>query len=396
LSADGRTLAYFWHATSVEKIRLQKLGSDLRRQGPPVVLNIPGLEKSNCRAPAWLRASGRLAFLSNPAGYWQIWTIQLRDGQARDLRLSQASGADIVFPSYTRDGRTLIYTSRTENTDTWRIDRSPNGAAFSAPRRIQNSNRQERHPQISPDGRHIVFESDRSGLPEIWVSDLEGSNAFQLTHFSGPFSGSPNWSPDSRIVVFDSRVNQHSAIFRIDALPGARPQQLTDASADDRMPCFSADGQWVYFNSRRSGSGYFTIWRISSIGGTPEMFLDQQEFDPAASSDGKFLYVIGGPNSNKVLRRVNMVDHSVENLAMGVMDRSAAVTDDGVYTLVPKGADRFDLLFVPQHSPKQTRVSATLTGKLREGLSATRDGASLVFTRQEQRESDLMVVRNIK
>jgi Tol biopolymer transport system component len=267
---------------------------------------------------------------------------------------------------------------------------------FSAPRRIQNSTRQERHPEISPDGRHIAFESDRSGLPEIWISDLEGANAFQLTHFSGPFSGSPRWSPDSKTVVFDTRVNGHSAIFKIEASPGVRPQQLTDGSTDDRMPCFSADGHWIYFNSRRSGSDSFALWRIPSNGGSPDVFLDQPDFGPQASRDGKFLYVIGGPNVNKALRRVNMSDHSVENLVTGVMDRSAALTDDGVYTIVPKGADRFELLFVPQRSPNQSRIAATLTGKLREGLSAKRDGASIVFTRQEQRESDLMLVRHFQ
>jgi len=38
-------------------------------------------------------------------------------------------------------------------------------------------------PQISPDGEKIVFQSDRSGLPQLWMMNMDGGEAKQVTHF---------------------------------------------------------------------------------------------------------------------------------------------------------------------------------------------------------------------
>lgn len=398
LSGDQRTLAYFLHATRVERITLQRLGAGLRREGPPRVLTIPGFEGFSCRAPTWLRATGRLAFLSNRSGQWHIWTVQVREGRGYDLRHLQSLGDGIVLPSYTRDGGTLIFSSRQEDTDTWRIDRLTKDGRFGEPRRLQNSTRQERHPRISPDGNRIAFQSDRTGFPEIWISDMEGANAFQVTNFSGPITESPSWSPDGRMIVFESRVGGHAALFRADASQGARPERLDNDSENEIMPSYSADGRWIYFNSNRLGS--YGIWRMPASGGPPEIILNRPEFGPAPAPDGRFLYAIGGPNLHKSLRRIDPVDGQEQELIAGVMDRSAAVTDRGVYSLCQVGTDTFRLVFVgsrldPGHPPL-VRTEAILKGRLREGLSATRDGATIVFTRQEQRESNLMLVRDLK
>src|SRR6266480_5707461 len=60
--------------------------------------------------------------------------------------------------------------------------------------------------QFSPDGRRIAFVSLRSGNPEIWVCNSDGSNAVQLTSFGGPFVTTPRWSPDGERIAFDSNA----------------------------------------------------------------------------------------------------------------------------------------------------------------------------------------------
>ena len=364
----------------VSRRSIQRLNANLRPDGPARVLNVPEFENFSCRAPAWLPASGRLAFLSNRNGPWQVWTIRVQGSRASSPRLLQTFGDTVVFPSFTRDGRMLVFSARVENANTWRMDRNPNGRAFQQPRKLEGSTRLDRHPRISPDGKRIAFQSDRTGFLEIWISDMDGKNAFQLTSFAGPLTGSPNWSPDSRTVVFESREEGRSAIFSSDAAPGARASRLTTGSASEFMPAFSPDEiDLLQFESIRS----FAIWRIPAAGGAPELFLDRPDFGPVSSPDGRYLYVIGGPNANKILRRVTLVNSEIQDLVSGVMDRSAAVTSEGVYTLSRSGPDQFRLLFVPlgtaaPHSP-EIRTVATLTGKIREGLSqpATESRSSL-------------------
>ncbi|MGH9530901.1 MAG: hypothetical protein ACRD2Q_00810, partial [Terriglobales bacterium] len=59
-------------------------------------------------------------------------------------------------------------------------------------------------PQFSPDGRRLVFASDRSGSREIWVCDADGQNAVRLTSMGAYLTGTPRWSPDGTWIVFDS------------------------------------------------------------------------------------------------------------------------------------------------------------------------------------------------
>ena len=54
-----------------------------------------------------------------------------------------------------------------------------------------NAGRNE-HPTWAPDGRHLVFQSDRTGTDQIWTMMADGTGLRQLTHSGKNFS--PNWS----------------------------------------------------------------------------------------------------------------------------------------------------------------------------------------------------------
>jgi Tol biopolymer transport system component len=113
-------------------------------------------------------------------------------------------------------------------------------------------------PQLSPDGRRVAFASDRSGAWEIWLADLDGSNAVQLTCM-GADSGAPCWSPDGELIVFQSNPEGQFDIYVIRAA-GGKPRNLTSHLASEWRHSFSRDGEWIYFTrtGRDSiGSGRF-------------------------------------------------------------------------------------------------------------------------------------------
>ena len=75
----------------------------------------------------------------------------------------------------------------------------------SKPKALTTSAKSDRHPRWSPDGRFILFESNRSGSNQIWIIPVDGGEARQLTHVS---TGASNaiWSPDGKRIAFVSAV----------------------------------------------------------------------------------------------------------------------------------------------------------------------------------------------
>ena len=77
-------------------------------------------------------------------------------------------------------------------------------------RKLTSGTALNRQPRYSPDGRHLVFVSDRSGSENIWIADQHGGRARQLSALHG-YDGagavtSPAWSPDGRTVIVSQRL----------------------------------------------------------------------------------------------------------------------------------------------------------------------------------------------
>ncbi|MBM4069164.1 MAG: S9 family peptidase [Planctomycetes bacterium] len=72
-------------------------------------------------------------------------------------------------------------------------------------RQLTNSGKSDRHPRWSPDGRHILFESNRSGDSQLWLIGVDGGEARQLTKVSTS-ARNALWSRDGKRIAFVSAV----------------------------------------------------------------------------------------------------------------------------------------------------------------------------------------------
>jgi Tol biopolymer transport system component len=133
-------------------------------------------------------------------------------------------GKRIVFES-DRDGKSAIYTIRKDGSELKKLtgDESNN---------VQ--------PRWSRNGRQIVFISNRSGKSQVYVMNFDGSNERRITNDS-----ENNYAPDLSLkankLVFVSRD-----IFTI-GLDGANKTRLTDSSGDYESPRWSPDGKFILF-----------------------------------------------------------------------------------------------------------------------------------------------------
>jgi TolB protein len=106
------------------------------------------------------------------------------------------------------------------------------------------------YPQLSKDGKLLVFQSNRSGTMQIYVSKADGTDIRQLTHLNFP-AQVPCWSPDMKQIVFAAEPSGHSEIFVMNS-DGSSIVQLTHTGGDDSHPHWSADGSRIMFNSSRT------------------------------------------------------------------------------------------------------------------------------------------------
>jgi dipeptidyl aminopeptidase/acylaminoacyl peptidase len=121
--------------------------------------------------------------------------------------------------------------------------------------------------RFSPDGRQIVFCSNRSGESmALWIASADGSGARQLTRGMGGCAGV--WSPHGQQIAFDSLGEDgRYHIWLIDP-DGGTPRQVTTDPGSQRGPSWSHDGQWIYYWLQQSDHN--NVWRTRLSDGVKE------------------------------------------------------------------------------------------------------------------------------
>src|SRR5579883_903191 len=108
------------------------------------------------------------------------------------------------------------------------FESNPDGSEL---RRLTDAPGYDAEGSYSPDGKFIVFCSNRSGPDnlELYIMDRDGKNVRQLTHASGCYNGGPFFSPDGKRVIFrsDRKKPDHLRLYVINA-DGTGERALTD------------------------------------------------------------------------------------------------------------------------------------------------------------------------
>jgi Tol biopolymer transport system component len=278
-------------------------------------------------------------------------------------------------------GRRLAYGQCfNPNSNVYRIDFLP-----SSPDRdgsstaLLTSNRHDSNPQISPDGKRIAFQSDRTGWFEIWICDSDGSNPVQVTSCGSSGAGSPRWSPDSKQIAFDSILKGDNDIYVIDA-DGGNPRRLTDETSEEVTPSWSRDGRWIYFASKRSGR--WEVWKSVAEGGAAVQVTRRGGIRAFEAPDGKFIYYIksDGPGIWRVPVNGGEEEVVVESYKVGW--GNWAVVDDGIY-FIKEDAKAGAAIAFYNFATRQVNAVAAL-GKVQiwlEGLAVSPDRQSILYTR---------------
>jgi len=315
-----------------------------------------------------------------------------------------SAGRGAFHPSISREGKRLAYSQISWIADIWQLELERGGVAAGEPEELIASTGIDAEPQLSPDGRRIVFSSERSGTREIWVCDQDGSNLVKLTSTPTGFEFAPRWSPDGEWIAYTSDPGGNRDIHLI-GLDGGDPRRVTDSSADDNTPAWSSDGGWLYFASNRSGS--YEIWKTPLDATDVTQVTHQGGARPRLDPTGKHIYYAKRHTVPFSVWRIP-VDGGEE---VEILDESREVDEftvgrDGIFFTSVSERNGSRYLHFHEESTQTVRTVAKLSDSsmqcavcsdwLEFGLSLSGDGRRLLYGQVEGFGSDVMLVENFR
>src|SRR5205807_1848793 len=132
----------------------------------------------------------------------------------------------------------------------------------------------------------IVFSSMAGNNENISLINPDGSDQRQLTVNAGD-NYTPAASPDGRFIVFTSNRTGSFNVWRMSAEDGSELKQLTFSDGNSYPSC-SADGQWVLYDNQSNPT--FAVWKVPIDGGDPVKLVDNNNARmPVVSPDNEFI-----------------------------------------------------------------------------------------------------------
>lgn len=197
------------------------------------------------------------------------------------------------------------------------------------PRRYTYGPKKDSSPRWSPDGRHLLFLSDRDETNQAYIMPADGGEARKLTDLENGVS-CPVWAPDNHRIAFISSTGVNSkeevkditayhfteAHFKEDgsgikrgrrhlfvqSVESGRAEQLTHGDDDYSDPAWSPDGTLIAAVSTQLPDREFVnvsdVYLVPAGGGEPRRLTPQRgpSYQPVFSRDGAYVVYAGHQN----------------------------------------------------------------------------------------------------
>jgi dipeptidyl aminopeptidase/acylaminoacyl peptidase len=206
-------------------------------------------------SPAWLPDGRHLLFISSHEGPRDLYVATLdRRGRPRGEPQRLTAGLDAATVTISRDGTRAAYTHFTGSRNIYTLAIPRRGPArVSAARPLTRGSQLIGMHALSPDGRWLAYQSDRSGNQDIWIMPAAGGGEpRQVTRDPHDDMG-PDFSPDGSEIAFYSTRHGSRDLFVIN-VDGTGETRVTTGRGEALLPDFSPDGTHLVFDAGPSMS----------------------------------------------------------------------------------------------------------------------------------------------
>lgn len=345
----------------------------------------------------WSPDGRHVVYASYQSGTYGLHKVAVADGTVSWVPVHEKR---IYHPSVADQTGTLVYEEYTYEKDVWELNlaadsTAPDGDPPSRP--LLTSTRWDSKPHYGPKGDRLVFTSARSGTPELWMSDADGTNPTKLTDFGGGSVGNPCWHPSGERIAFTAYPEGKASIY-VMRVPGGTPKRVRATNGNggtfkDRVTSWSRDGRWIYFASNRSQS--WQLWKMHPDGSGLTQVTQNRVFAARESVSGDSLFYgkyetwglwmrpTDGGAERRILDSLSEDDWS-----------NWVVTAEGLYFIRRTEADP-QIVFRPFGADNE-RVLATIPNIANPSLEVSPDGERLLYARIEHTNSDLIAAERPK
>jgi Tol biopolymer transport system component len=256
--------------------------------------------------PVWLRSGDRIAYAiiealatSATGQASRIVAQDLSTGKQQELLSLPSSCFNLGLLG---DGRLLIGLSQTSQNLV--VIEHP-GTNDARERYLTRGASTDRQPALSPDGKRVLFSSNRSGNLDIWEMNVETGALSRVTDYAGQ-DWDPAYTPDGKNILWSS---DRSGVFEIweAATDGTGAHQVSKDGVDAENPTMTTDGQWIlYLSGQPAHAG---AWKMRADGSQGTPLVDGVNL-PDVSPDGVlFAAPTGaGQRTGRVLNVYRMSD----------------------------------------------------------------------------------------
>jgi len=316
-----------------------------------------------------------------------VYEIRVSDGEVHKL-----PGVAGEWPAISNDGHKLAISVPDNQVSIWRKDlQHPEVPSV----QMYSSTRSQNFGAYSPDGKHVAFDSERSGTTSVWMADPEGSNLVQISRDTPALY--PRWSPDSQKIVFQ-RFNEVSSVWDVytSDISDRVAHKLRTNVHKLQFPYsyWSHDGKWIYFVGYE-GIGR-QLYRCPAAGGDATLLAASQDITmPIESSDGKVLYFVWSDSKIAMLA----LDHP--GATPQEVSGMPKISDESQWTLVHDG-----IYFAPQDNPRSVSFYDFATKHTRElfkvdkdpnaGMSVSPDGRYMLYSQIDESNAGIMLVEHFR